>query len=369
MLFHSALRKDLSRSFGATVVVLVTIVMTIMLIKTLGAASRGSVNPSEVMLVMGLTVLGQLTTIFSLSLFIAIVATLSRMHSESEMVIWFSSGRGLGSFVRPTLRFAWPILLGIFCLSLWVWPWSNQKIQQLQQRYEKRQDIERIAPGQFQESAGGQRVFFVDKDSPGMTSGMNVYVSSQDAGSQTGVTAKQGRVEYRGAEKFLILSQGQQMHRNLETEDIRITQFENYEILVDQRMAPSQPLTATKLIDSRDLVLQPSPVHLGELSWRLGLGFSALNLLLLALALATVNPRVGRSYHLALALFAFMTYYNMVNLGQNWIALGKVAFAPYMLGLHGSVLLLALLWLRARHLNFSWRYLLPQRKAMPRGIT
>jgi lipopolysaccharide export system permease protein len=56
-------------------VVLATIVMTIILIRTLGQASKGSVNPSEVMLIMGLTVMGHLTTILTLSLFIAIVAT------------------------------------------------------------------------------------------------------------------------------------------------------------------------------------------------------------------------------------------------------------------------------------------------------
>ena len=44
MLFHSSLRKELARSFGATLVVLVTIVMTMMLIRTLGLASRGSVE-------------------------------------------------------------------------------------------------------------------------------------------------------------------------------------------------------------------------------------------------------------------------------------------------------------------------------------
>ena len=58
MLFDSSLRKELGRSFGATLVVLVTIVMTVMLIRTLGQASVGRVNPSEVMLVMGFTVLG-----------------------------------------------------------------------------------------------------------------------------------------------------------------------------------------------------------------------------------------------------------------------------------------------------------------------
>ena len=59
MLFDSSLRKELARSFGATLVVLVTVVMTMMLIRTLGQASKGSVSPSDVMLVMGFTVLGR----------------------------------------------------------------------------------------------------------------------------------------------------------------------------------------------------------------------------------------------------------------------------------------------------------------------
>ena len=55
MLFDSSIRKELARSFGATLVVLVTVVMTMMLIRTLGQASRGNVSPSDVMLVMGFT--------------------------------------------------------------------------------------------------------------------------------------------------------------------------------------------------------------------------------------------------------------------------------------------------------------------------
>lgn len=149
MLFHSSLRKDLARNFGATLVILVTIVMTIILIRTLGQASRGSVNPSEVMLVMGFSVLGQMTTIITLSLFIACVATLSRMYGESEMVIWFSSGQGLGQFIQPLFRFAWPILLVVALLSLFASPWSHQQIQDLRQRFEKRNDVERIAPANF----------------------------------------------------------------------------------------------------------------------------------------------------------------------------------------------------------------------------
>jgi lipopolysaccharide export system permease protein len=53
MLFQSSIRKELARSFGATLVVLVTIVMTIMLLH-LGQASRGSISPQDVMLLRGI---------------------------------------------------------------------------------------------------------------------------------------------------------------------------------------------------------------------------------------------------------------------------------------------------------------------------
>ena len=113
MLFQSSIRKELARSFGATLVVLATIVMTIVLIRTLGQASRGSINPQDVMLFMAYSALGRLPTILTLSLFIATVSALSRMYRDSEMVVWLTSGQGLTAFLKPLFRFAWPILLVI----------------------------------------------------------------------------------------------------------------------------------------------------------------------------------------------------------------------------------------------------------------
>ena len=162
MLFHSSIRKEMSRTFGATVVVLATIVMTMLLIRTVGLASRGSVDPGEVMMVLGYTMLGHTPTILTLSLFIAIVATLSRMYQDSEMVIWFSSGRGLGSFLVPLLRFSWPIWLAIAVLAIFVWPWSHEQTQTLRDRFEQRSDLERVIPGQFQESAKGCLLYTSD---------------------------------------------------------------------------------------------------------------------------------------------------------------------------------------------------------------
>ena len=57
-------------------------------------------------------------------------------------------------------------LLVVALLALVVWPWANGQTEELKDRYGKRGDLERVAPGQFQESASGTRVFFLDKDTP-----------------------------------------------------------------------------------------------------------------------------------------------------------------------------------------------------------
>lgn len=178
MLFHSSLRKELARSFGATLVVLVTVVMTITLIRTLGEAGRGIFNPADVMIIMGYAVLSDMPTILTICLFIAINNVLTRMFRDSEMVIWFGAGQGLASLIKPLFRFAWPILLVIAALAFLILPWAYGRIEDLRDRYEKRGDIARIEPGQFQESANGERVFFIEKDATGKMAGSNVFIAT-----------------------------------------------------------------------------------------------------------------------------------------------------------------------------------------------
>ncbi len=209
MLFHSSLRKELARSFGATLVVMVTVVMTMTLIRTLGEASRGNFNPSDVMIVMGYTVLSDMPTILSLSLFVAVLSVLTRMFRDSEMVIWFGSGRGLMALIKPLVRFSWPIWVIVFALAFFILPWAFGRIEDYRDKYEKRGDLARIEPGQFQESSNGDRVFFIEKNSTGALSGSNVFIATHDHGKETITSAQSGKIETIGSDRFLLLQNGQ----------------------------------------------------------------------------------------------------------------------------------------------------------------
>ena len=359
MLFDSSIRKELARSFGATLVVLVTVVMTMMLIRTLGQASRGSVSPSDVMLVMGFTVLGQLPTILSLSLFVAIVGTLSRMYRDSEMVIWFASGRGLASLLPPLLRFAWPVMLVVAVLSLGVWPWANRQIQELRVQYEQRGDIDRIAPGEFQESASGNRVFFIDKDSPDPEAASNVFIVATERGSEAVTSARSARLETRGDERLLMLTQGQRLETSASKPGMKISEFAEYSTRIGAAPPSSPDEFSAKTRNTLQLMADPQPVHQAEIGWRLGLALAAFNLVILALALSSVNPRAGRSGGLMVALFTFIVYYNLMTLGQSWVGGGKLSLAGYVVLLHGGTLALAAAVLAVRHNHWTpsrlWR--------------
>ncbi|TFZ03191.1 LPS export ABC transporter permease LptF [Ramlibacter rhizophilus] len=366
MLFHSSVRKELARSFGATLVVLITIVMTMTLIRTLSQASRGSVNPQEVLMVMGYTVLGYLAPLLALSLFVAIVAVLSRMWRDSEMVIWFGAGRGLSALLAPLLRFAWPVLAVIGLLALFGWPWANEQARELRDRYGSRGDLERVAPGQFQESASGTRVFFLDKDTPDNKSGKNIFIATQEKGRETVTSARTGQVVTQGDSQFLLLSDGQRMERSTGNDEVKLSVFEELGTRVGAASGAERDEAPAKARASIELLRDPTPRNRGELAWRIGLLLAACNLVVIAAVVSGVNPRVGRSGHLLFALFAFVVYFNLLNLGQSWIGGERIGALRFTLLLHGGVLVLALLTLAKQHNNWVLR-LRPRRRGRAPG--
>jgi lipopolysaccharide export system permease protein len=353
----------MARAFGATVVVLATIVMTMLLIRTLGLASRGSVDPAEVLMVLGYTVLGHAPTILTLSLFISIVATLSRMYRDSEMAIWFTSGQGLGSFVWPLLRFVWPILLVIAVLALFAWPWSHQQSQVLSDRFEKRGDLERVTPGQFQESAGGSRVFFVDKDSVGGKTAGEVFIATTEGGKQSITSAKKGRIDTVGLDQFLMLSSGQRLETEIGKPGLKMSEFEGYGVLVNEKAQDLERAVSPQALSTRTLVAGHTPVFLGELSWRIGLALAALNFVFIGLAVSSVNPRIGRNGNLVFSLFTFILYYNLLNLGSSRIASGTTDFWRFLLALHGGAFIATTLLLVKLHWN--WTFASSMRRKRP----
>lgn len=353
MLFDLSLKKEILRTFGATLLVLITVVMTMMLIRVLLLANRGLVNPTDILMTMGYFVLGQFATLLTLCLFIAIVATLSRMHSESEMVIWFASGRGLSSLLKPIFSLALPIFLTVALLALFVWPWTNEQMQNMRTQFEQRSDLDRIAPGTFQESANGNRVFFIDKPSTGTKGNNNIYIFEKFDNKESVTTAHSGHIENQAGNQLLLLDSGQRSESDLVEGQTRVIEFEEYGNLIRKSKRNPFDVLPIKVLSSWVLIQNPSAGNLGELSWRIGLVFAAFNFVIFGVLIPSSKPRVNRGVSIFIALFTFIVYFNLINYGQSWIASGGIAFATWLFLLHGSAFMIGASLLFKKHNNWT----------------
>ena len=151
------------------------------------------------------------------------------------------------------------------------------------------------------------------------------------------------------------MENGQRLEKTAGKPDITVAVFKSYGAQVDADDQSARSFVPSAAKSTVDLLSNPTLSHLAELSWRAGLALAAINLVVIGLAAAGVNPRVGRTANLGFAFMAFIVYFNLLVLGKSWIETGQVHVGVYLLALHGGALALAFLWLAKRHNNWVFK--------------
>ncbi len=354
MIFRKSLLRELVTVSAAAFLVLLGISLTTQFVRLLGQAATGSITSTAVVALLGFSSVNYLPVLLSLTLFIAVLMTLSRSYRDSEMVVWFSSGVSLTDWIRPVLGFALPLVFTIALLSLTLTPWAVEKSEELRRQLESRDDVSAVSPGVFRESRQAERVFFVEEVANARNVVANVFVSSNQLNKQGVMIAARGFQEIaENGDRFLVLVNGRRYEGEPGTAEYKIYQFDRYAMRIDSREAKAARAPTTRSVSTAELLRDPTPVHLAELSWRIGLPVSALILALLAIPLSFVNPRAGRSMNLVLALLVYMTYSNLLSISQASIAQSRITLLTGLWGVHFLMLVLLLVMFYRRLMVFS----------------
>lgn len=354
MIFQRAALREFTQTAVAVFVALFAILLTTQLIRLLGQAAGGKISSEAVAALLGFGAIGYLPVLLSLTLFVSVLLTLSRAYRDSEMVVWFSAGLSLTAWVRPVLRFALPLVAAIAALSLFLSPWALTKSTEYRQRMDQRDDVSRVAPGAFNESAAADRVFFVEEAAGQEGRVRNVFISSVQHGRLGVMAAASGHTEVMpNGDKFLVLDRGRRYEGIAGSAEYRVMEFERYAVRTETKEARGVEETP-KNLPTLDLIRHPNQANLGELLWRLGIPLSALNLALLAIPLSFVNPRAGRTNNLIFALLTFMIYSNLLSVSQAWVIQGKLRFEVGVWAVHVAMLAALLLLFSRRMVLFSW---------------
>jgi lipopolysaccharide export system permease protein len=344
MIFRRALQRELASVAGATFTVLFSILVTWTLITILGRAAGGKVASGDVLALIGLAVLNYQPTILILTSFISVLVVVTRSYRDSEMVVWFASGQSLTRWIAPVLGFGLPVVAIVAALSFYVMPWAQLKMSEFTQRFEKREDLQRVAPGQFRESAATNRVFFVESTG-GRTNTVvqNVFVNTVEKNVTTTVVAKEGVIEPDGkGGQYLVLKNGRRYQGTPGRSDFQSMEFERYRMRVSTQVPVLGDVSVGGLSTPALLAMPSNQYTLSELQYRITSPLMCLVLMLLAIPLGFVNPRAGTSANLILALLIFFTYLNLTKAAEKAVQQGKLDFGVAWWPLHLLIVLAAL---------------------------
>src|SRR4051794_38595561 len=176
MIFHRALLREFASLAGAVFMTLFAIALTTRLIRLLGQAAGGQIPTDAAIAFLGFFALGTLPLLLSLTMFISVLLTLTRSWRDSEMVIWFASGRPLPPWLKAGMLFALPQIAVIAALSVFIPPLAAQMGAQYVTQLQARDDVSRVNPGVFGETGNKERVYFVESMSGDATTVQNVFV-------------------------------------------------------------------------------------------------------------------------------------------------------------------------------------------------
>ena len=325
MVFRRSLVRELTATAVALFLVLLGILFTNLVLRLLARAAGGTVAPEGVLALLGFNALFYFNILLSVALFLTVLLTLSRWYRDSEMIVWFTSGQSLTAWLKPILWFATPFLLAIVVLSLWLSPWAEARRLEYERQLESREELSLLTPGLFKEFRQAKLVVFIESINTLDGTIKNVFLHSIDSDKDVTTVARSGHLEEApNGDRFIVLQDGRRYEGTAGSADFRTAEFERLGRRIEPAEVRALP-ASLKALPTGVLALADGAPERAEMFWRISVPISALLLVLLAIPLAYVNPRMGRSLNLFIALFMYMLYSNCLNIMQSMIAQGRLS--------------------------------------------
>jgi lipopolysaccharide export system permease protein len=357
VVFQRSLLREFASYAAAVLAVLFAIVITSALVRLLARAAGGQIPSDAVVALIGFATVNALPILIALTLFVSVLMAVSRSYSDSEMVVWSASGLSLLAWVRPVLTFAAPLVVLTAVLAWFLTPWANDRAVEFLRTLENREDVSRIAPGVFRESGNAEHVFFVEAVDGQENVVRNVFIASNRQGKTAVTVSREGLIENTpNGDRFAVLLKGRRYEGVPGTPEYRVFEFDRFAQRITARELKPRGRDP-KTVPTLDLAQSTANDWRAELMWRLGQPLVALNLSLLAIPLAFVNPRASRSVNLIFAVLAYFAYSNLLGITKAFVEQGKLEFQWSWWVLHAAMFALTMfLFLWRNTLGFRlWR--------------
>jgi lipopolysaccharide export system permease protein len=350
------LLREFAQATFAALVVLLMVSVGGLFANVLGQIAGGKVPAGMLLAQLGLQTIRYMPLVLPLGLMLGLLLAVGRLYRDAEMPVLASIGVGPRRLLRPLMLLVLPVVALIGACSLWLGPWAKATSVAMIAEGNRNLLVAGLEPGRFTELPGGGGVVYVGSMSTDGTRLGRIFVYRQSGDRLDVTTARTGSTRAENGRRYLRMDDGFRVEGPREVgRDFRLMRYASNDLLLPQnepsRNAGKDPQAMTTPALLRDL----RPEATAQLHYRIAPPLLALAFALLAVPLARSSPRQARFGSILIGFLAYLVGMDLMILGTEWLATGKL---PMAAGLWWLVLpLLAL---------SSWMYFGDGRLGRPR---
>ena len=315
----------------------------------------------ELLPIVSFNMIRDIPMVLSLSLFLAIILTISQLYKNSEAIVMNSLGLGEKHFIvfiQPLVIVSFAI---IFFLTLYAVPWSKQQKNIMETETKNASEFSFITEGQFEQFKQGDIVFYASEsktlDSVGEQNMEEIFIYALDNEKSVIVLASAAIkfIDTESNSTYLRLKDGVRYQGIPNNENVNILHFDLYDLEIVSGELQKSVAIFTK-IESKstlDLIKAEGLYANAELQWRLSQPISVLFLSIMGVFLGKTSPRKGKGSNLLIGVLIFMLYNNGLLVAKSAIERGQLDPIIGLWGIHLLVLILLILLYQFRQRRIS----------------
>jgi len=345
------IRRNLLTFFLAIFFIIGLFVFGNRIVLTVQESFERGIPLQELMPLVSFNMIRDVTLILTLSLFLAIILSISQLYKNSEAIVMNSMGlsdKHFIVFIQPTVLLIFVIIV---FLTLYAVPWAKHQKNILKEETKNASEFTFITEGEFEEFKQGDIIFYTSEsktqDTLGVQNLEEIFIYSFNEGKPMIVLASEAKkyIDPRSKSTYLRLKDGIRYQGIPSDENINILNFDLYDLEIISGELQKSLAIFTKIEgkSTLDLIKEGGSYANAELQWRLSQPIMVLVLSVFGVFLGKNSPRSGKGVNLLIGIIIFMLYNNALLVAKNAIEHSQMNPIIGLWGVHLLVLILLIL--------------------------
>ena len=312
--------------------------------------------------IVGFNMLRDIPIIFSLSLFLAIIISISQMYKSSEAVIMNSVGigdKGFIYYIQPIVILSFIV---VFILTIYAVPWAKQQKSFAEDKTVNASEFSFITQGKFESFKNGDIIFYASESSAIDSAGEQnmeevfIYVSSKESPVIVLASEATKYSDSTSQSIYLRLKDGVRYEGLPGDLNINILDFDQYdlEIVSGEVQKSLSNFSEIEEKSSINLLSDGSLLANAEMQWRFSQPLSILILSVIGVLLGKTSPRTGKGINLLIGVLIFMLYNNGLLVAKTSIENGELDPSIGLWSIHVMFILFLLIFYQLRQGKVSY---------------